>query len=192
MIDRTVVRTPWRDVVVLSGPTAQARPIVHSAWFADDGVPAADVGRANLNARKRQVPEITGALSGWLDGDLSAVDDIAVDLRGPAFHVAVWQALRSIPAGSVETYGEVAGRVGAPRAARAVGTACARNRVAIFVPCHRVVSAIGLGGYGWRPDLKAALLEHEGVDVERLERRRYPGSTSSRTARRRAVRPGPR
>lgn len=188
MIDRTVVRTPWRDLVVLSGAPVNGPRVVYSAWFAEDGVPDADVGRAQRTARTRKVPEIAGAVIGWLDGELSAVDDVAVELRGSAFHVDVWRSMRTIPGGSVATYGEVAGRVGAPRAARAVGTACARNTIAIFVPCHRVVSASGLGGYGWRPDLKAALLEHEGVDVDRLARTRHP----ARAAVRGAVRPGPR
>ncbi|MBN2176550.1 MAG: methylated-DNA--[protein]-cysteine S-methyltransferase [Demequinaceae bacterium] len=81
----------------------------------------------------------------------------------------VWLAMRGIPAGEVVTYGELAVLAGNPRAARAAGHACARNVVGIFVPCHRVVSTTGLGGYGLGGnDLKRRLLQYEGVDVDRL------------------------
>lgn len=85
---------------------------------------------------------------------------------GTAFQVAVWRAIMKIPQGETASYGGIAIRVGAPRAARAVGTACGLNRLAYIVPCHRVVAAHGLGGYG--PGglaIKRALLKAEGVVV---------------------------
>lgn len=171
MIDRTSIRTPWREFVALSTADGDGRPLVTAAWFADEG-PADVVGaRSGTRSRSRQVPEVRTAVCGWLEGDLSALDAIAVETVGADFHVRVWRAMRGIPAGAVATYGEIASRVGAPRAARAVGTACASNTIALFVPCHRVVAANGVGGYGWRPELKVALLEHEGVDVGRLSGR---------------------
>lgn len=90
--------------------------------------------------------------------------DIALDLRGSAFELAVWQALRDIPAGTTTTYGELASRLGMPRAAREVGEACAANRLAVIVPCHRVLKKDGsISGYRWGVRRKRALLEREGA-----------------------------
>ena len=87
----------------------------------------------------------------------------ALDLQGTPFQLMVWAALREIPLGEVATYGEIAGEIGRPRAARAVGQACGNNNVVLFVPCHRVVAAHGkLGGFGGGLKLKKALLRHEG------------------------------
>ena len=86
-----------------------------------------------------------------------------LDLQGTPFQILVWSALREIPLGKVASYGEIAGRIGRPLAARAVGQACGSNNVVLFVPCHRVVAAQGkLGGFGGGLDLKQALLRHEG------------------------------
>jgi len=87
----------------------------------------------------------------------------ALDLQGTPFQLMVWAALREIPLGEVATYGQIADRIGSPRAARAVGQACGSNQVVLFVPCHRVVAAHGkLGGFGGGLKLKKALLRHEG------------------------------
>ena len=88
--------------------------------------------------------------------------DLPFCLHGTEFQLAVWNAIRRIPYGEVRTYGEVAWMAGYPRAARAVGTACRKNPVLLIVPCHRVVAADGLGGYGGRPDIKRAILRLEG------------------------------
>jgi AraC family transcriptional regulator of adaptative response/methylated-DNA-[protein]-cysteine methyltransferase len=89
---------------------------------------------------------------------------IPLDLRGTTFQWKVWEALRAIPAGETRTYQAVARAAGSPRAIRAVGAACAANRVAVLVPCHRVIRADGsLAGYRWGPRRKAALLEREGA-----------------------------
>ena len=91
----------------------------------------------------------------------------ALDLQGTPFQLMVWSALRDIPPGKVATYGEIAGKIGKPRAARAVGQSCGSNKVVLFVPCHRVVAAQGkLGGFGGGLSLKKALLLHEGVRVK--------------------------
>ncbi|MXW89512.1 MAG: MGMT family protein [Acidimicrobiaceae bacterium] len=91
--------------------------------------------------------------------------DVPVDLSSRSeFHQEVLRATARIPRGEVRTYGELAEIVGRPRAARAVGTAMARNPVPLLVPCHRVVpSSGGVGNYGYRPELKAKLLAGEGV-----------------------------
>jgi O-6-methylguanine DNA methyltransferase len=84
----------------------------------------------------------------------------------------VWEELRRIPAGEVRTYGEVAEAIGAPRAHRAVGSACGANPVPIVVPCHRVVPASGgVGNYGLGPARKVELLRREG-SLEQTEHKR--------------------
>jgi AraC family transcriptional regulator of adaptative response/methylated-DNA-[protein]-cysteine methyltransferase len=88
----------------------------------------------------------------------------ALDLRGTVFQLRVWQALRQIPRGETRSYSEVAREIGEPNATRAVARACAVNRVAIIVPCHRVVGANGSAtGYRWGVERKRQLLEAEKV-----------------------------
>ena len=88
--------------------------------------------------------------------------DLPLDVRGTAFQQRVWQALRKIPAGATVTYSEVAQRIGAPKAVRAVGQACASNAIAVAIPCHRVVRNDGsLSGYRWGVERKRALLDRE-------------------------------
>jgi AraC family transcriptional regulator of adaptative response/methylated-DNA-[protein]-cysteine methyltransferase len=87
---------------------------------------------------------------------------VALDVAGSPFQRRVWDALRAIPAGETRSYGAVAASLGAPKAARAVARACATNRVALLVPCHRVVRGEGTsGGYRWGEARKRALLERE-------------------------------
>jgi AraC family transcriptional regulator of adaptative response/methylated-DNA-[protein]-cysteine methyltransferase len=88
--------------------------------------------------------------------------DLPLDVRGTAFQQRVWQALREIPAGRTASYREIAERIGAPGAVRAVAGACAANNIAIAIPCHRVVRTDGaLSGYAWGVDRKSALLQRE-------------------------------
>lgn len=89
--------------------------------------------------------------------------DLPLDIRGTAFQQRVWQALREIPAGSTASYAEIARRIGAPKAVRAVARACAANALAVAIPCHRVVRSDGaLSGYRWGIARKRALLAREG------------------------------
>ncbi|CAM2069727.1 bifunctional DNA-binding transcriptional regulator/O6-methylguanine-DNA methyltransferase Ada [Sulfidibacter corallicola] len=88
--------------------------------------------------------------------------ELPLDVRGTAFQQRVWRALSHIPVGSTLSYAEVAEKIGAPKAARAVAQACAANAIAIAIPCHRVVRTDGsLSGYRWGIDRKSALLERE-------------------------------
>ena len=90
--------------------------------------------------------------------------DLPLDIRGTAFQQRVWQALRAIPAGQTASYTDIAAKVGAPAAVRAVAQACAANALAVAIPCHRVVRSDGaLSGYRWGVERKAALLRREGV-----------------------------
>lgn len=130
-------------------PEHQRGPIVDPAWRADPDA-FADV-RAALDAY-------------FADG--SAAFDLPLDLRGTPFQQEVWSALRRIPAGQTVTYAELARRVARPGAARAVGSAVARNPASIVVPCHRVVGSDGgLTGYAGGVQRKAWLLAHEGAVV---------------------------
>lgn len=88
--------------------------------------------------------------------------DLPLHVRGTAFQHRVWQALREIPPGATASYAEIAARIGAPRAVRAVAQACAANALAVAIPCHRVVRRDGeLSGYRWGVERKRALLERE-------------------------------
>lgn len=87
--------------------------------------------------------------------------DLPLNAEGTAFQKAAWQVLRQIPYGETITYGEEAERMGNKKAARAVGGANHRNPIAIIIPCHRVVAADGLGGYGSGAERKAWLLALE-------------------------------
>lgn len=88
--------------------------------------------------------------------------NLPLDIRGTVFQQRVWQALRQIPAGQTVSYSELAERIGAPRAVRAVAGACAANALAVAVPCHRVVRSDGqLSGYRWGVERKRALLARE-------------------------------
>jgi methylated-DNA-[protein]-cysteine S-methyltransferase len=114
----------------------------------------------------REAADPAGAASSlrrYLDGDLAALDGVEVDLGGTAFQRDVWAALREIPPGAPITYGELARRVGRPRAVRAAGGANGANPVSVFVPCHRVVGSDGLRGYGGGVPRKEWLLAHEGA-----------------------------
>jgi methylated-DNA-[protein]-cysteine S-methyltransferase len=107
-----------------------------------------------------RLAEAVAALRAYLAGAPRL--DVALDLAGTPFQIAVWQALCEIPYGETMTYGEVATRVGRPGAARAVGAAVGANPVSLLVPCHRVMGAGGaLTGFGWGLDLKRRLLAHE-------------------------------
>lgn len=88
--------------------------------------------------------------------------DLPLDIRGTAFQQRVWQALRDIPAGTTISYTEIARRIGAPKAIRAVAGACAANILAVAIPCHRVVRIDGsLSSYRWGVQRKAELLRRE-------------------------------
>lgn len=105
----------------------------------------------------------------YLDGNYHSVDAIPVRTRGTPFQQQVWSTLRTIPPGSVISYGELAATVGKPNAYRAVGMANSLNPVAIVLPCHRVIGAnLDLTGYAGGLERKRWLLQHEGVNLARL------------------------
>ncbi|MBT3911262.1 MAG: methylated-DNA--[protein]-cysteine S-methyltransferase [Rhodospirillaceae bacterium] len=94
----------------------------------------------------------------------TADQPFSVMMRGTPFQTKVWEALLKIPSGAVTTYGQLAARIDAPRAARAVGTACGANRVGFLIPCHRVIRDSGaITGYRWGPERKRAMLAWEAA-----------------------------
>jgi AraC family transcriptional regulator, regulatory protein of adaptative response / methylated-DNA-[protein]-cysteine methyltransferase len=123
--------------------------------------PGADIGAQPNNQ----------VLRGWADTVLAVLSSerthetltqLPLDLRGTAFQALVWQALRAIPAGETRSYADVAASIGRPNATRAVANACGANRVALVIPCHRVVRGTGgTGGYRWGSGRKARLLSDE-------------------------------
>jgi methylated-DNA-[protein]-cysteine S-methyltransferase len=95
------------------------------------------------------VPNLVARLEAFFAGEPVQFADVELDLEEHSdFHRACVAILRRLPRGEVVTYGELAALAGRPGAARAAGTFCARNRLSILVPCHRVVAAGGIGGYG--------------------------------------------
>ncbi len=90
---------------------------------------------------------------------------LPLDVRGTAFQQRVWQALQAIPPGQTASYAEIAARLGAPSASRAVAQACGANPLAVAIPCLRVVRSDGaLSGYRWGVERKRALLAREAVE----------------------------
>jgi methylated-DNA-[protein]-cysteine S-methyltransferase len=124
-------------------------------------------GQALPDLTERETPVLREArrqLEAYFAGRLR-VFDLPLRLEGTPFRLRVWEQLRQIPYGQVISYGELARRVGKPTAARAVGGANHHNPIPIIIPCHRVVAADGLGGYGGGTPLKRTLLALEGVNL---------------------------
>lgn len=120
--------------------------------------PKAQIAPANKRTR-----DMAAALVAAVESP-SGAPDVPLDMRGTPFQRAVWEQLCAIPAGSTISYGELARRVGRPKAVRAVAQACGANPVAVIVPCHRVIGADGsLTGYASGIERKRILLEREGA-----------------------------
>ncbi|MGB0085655.1 MAG: bifunctional DNA-binding transcriptional regulator/O6-methylguanine-DNA methyltransferase Ada [Rhodomicrobiaceae bacterium] len=106
---------------------------------------------------ERRVAEVVGFVE-----EPSRGLKLPLDVRGTAFQQRVWDALQQIPSGETATYAEIAAKIGKPRAVRAVASACANNRLAVAIPCHRVVRTGGaLAGYRWGVERKKALIQRE-------------------------------
>lgn len=121
----------------------------------------------NFQLRDTVNPQgFSSQIRAYLAGDLGCINSIPVSLGGTSFQQQVWSALRTIPPGTVSTYGELAAKLGKPAASRAVGMTNALNPIAIVVPCHRLVAVNGaLTGYAGGLKRKQWLLRHEGVPL---------------------------
>jgi O-6-methylguanine DNA methyltransferase len=120
---------------------------------------------AGMLVLERECPELAAGrlqIEEYLAGRRREFD-VPFHVRVTPFQFRVLEALSVIPYGTTTTYGEVAGRIGSPNAARAVGAACGANPIPLVVPCHRVVGSSGLGGYAAGLEFKRKLLELEGA-----------------------------
>lgn len=116
---------------------------------------------ANLLGSDEGYERLIAQVIGFVEAPSTGLD-LPLDVRGTAFQQRVWQALREIPPGSTASYSDIARRIGAPKAARAVAQACAANALAVVIPCHRVVrNDGGISGYRWGVERKRALLTRE-------------------------------
>lgn len=153
-LGRVLIATTQRGICAVElGDDDMALEAELRAEFPKAQLQRVDAGRDEfLGPRVRAVAD---ALAG-------KASDVPIDLLGTAFQKKVWDALMKIPKGETRSYAEVAASLGAPRASRAVANACAHNRLAIVVPCHRVVRGDGsLGGYRWGLPMKERLLQRE-------------------------------
>jgi len=138
---------------------------LHSLYFCDhrDRMLAWFHSRfPQVELRPRKSSEFRRRVERYFAGDFTAFDGARLEPGGTAFQKKVWDALLEIPPGKTASYGEIAARIGAPSAARAVGMANGLNPISIAIPCHRVVGSNGkLTGYGGGMDRKQWLLAHE-------------------------------
>ncbi len=139
-----------------------------------------DFPAAEIRRDAHGLDAVLRALLAHLAGQVPRLE-LPLDVRATAFQWRVWQALRAIPYGEQRTYGEIAALLGAPKAARAVGRACATNPVSLIVPCHRAVGSSGdLTGYRWGVARKKALLARERAAAH--ERAREAPTAGARAA----------
>ena len=141
---------------------------VGELWLDGDRVLSHELPRPNATAPATGLQrDLVARLQAYFAGEPVPFDDVDLDLEYETpFLERCAQALRAVPRGAVVTYGELAALAGAPGAARAAGSFCARNRLGLFVPCHRVVAADGPGSYGSLGlDYKRRLLALEHVVI---------------------------
>jgi O-6-methylguanine DNA methyltransferase len=139
----------------------------HPGWGVNPPPTSATVSSGGAHRGDKFVKTLIARLHGYFAGADEAFSDVELDLSDlTEFGRALASTLRSVPRGEIVTYGELAALAGRPGAARAAGTFCAQNRVGVFIPCHRVVAASGLGGYGsLGGSYKRRLLALEGVTL---------------------------
>jgi methylated-DNA-[protein]-cysteine S-methyltransferase len=163
------------EIAQVASPLGAFRAVVEDGMVRSSGFPAG--GESEEHQDRWGVHD---ALTAYFSGEVDALDRVAVQVEGTSFQLAVWKCLREIPAGETRSYRDVAERVGAPQAARAVGMANAANPVGLIVPCHRVIRSGGaIGGYGFGVEAKRWLLHHESRASQATHR---PANGSPKTA----------
>ena len=156
MIDATTLATPVGDLALLARDD-----VIVAAGFASPREMAGSA-RRRCSVIRDDLGRLSAAVAAYVDGDLTALDDLPVSQPGGDFHQAAWKVMREVPPGETITYTELATRAGNPRAFRAAAAACARNLIAPIVPCHRILRTGGaLGGYYYGLSTKEWLLAHE-------------------------------
>ncbi len=119
--------------------------------------------KAHLIGADTQFERMVAQVIGFIESPGTGID-LPLDVQGTAFQQKVWRALREIPLGQTASYSQIAQRIGSPKAVRAVAGACASNKIAVAIPCHRVVRSDGnLSGYRWGVERKRALLKREAA-----------------------------
>ena len=117
--------------------------------------------KAHLIGADRDYEALVARVVGFVEAPRIGLD-LPLDVRGTAFQERVWKALQEIPAGATVSYAEIARRIGAPGSVRAVAGACAANKLALAIPCHRVIRNDGsLSGYAWGVERKRVLIDRE-------------------------------
>ena len=154
------VETPPGPFTVVVGPDGA---VLASGWTADaDLLPVVHRSLRPAWVEPAEHLPVLDAVSAFVAGDVTAIDDVPVRQRSGPFLEDAWEVLRTVPAGEPDTYAAFAARCGRPAAVRAAANACARNAAALFVPCHRVLGSDGgLGGFRWGTPVKRWLLDHE-------------------------------
>ena len=129
------------------------------------GPPTITLARSGARVRGGCVPDLARRIAAYWEGERVSFHDVVLDLDwATPLQQAIGEALRAVPYGETVTYGELAALAGRPQAPRAGGTFCSHNRLPLIFPCHRVVAAGGIGGYGsLGPDYKRRMLELEGA-----------------------------
>jgi methylated-DNA-[protein]-cysteine S-methyltransferase len=143
------------------GICIDAGSITKIIWLEQDVLATETSPSKSINNKLKE--EVVSALDDYFESGLFE-DEISLCPDGTRFQKRVWQALKRIPSGTVKTYGDVAREL--KTSSRAVGQACRRNNIPLFIPCHRVVAARGIGGFmgGYRHvERKRWLLQHEGI-----------------------------
>jgi methylated-DNA-[protein]-cysteine S-methyltransferase len=156
-------RVVWHELPWPRAGAAQV-PSLTPTHLGQGAVPGLGVSHEASRGSSSFVSEVIQLLQGYFAGERVPLDEVPVDLEyeSPFFDRCA-AALRKVPRGETVSYGELAALAGAPRAARAAGTFCARSHLSLFVPCHRVVAAGGLGSYGsYGVAYKRRLLALEG------------------------------
>ena len=162
MLLRTTLKTPVGALSLIS-----REHILIAAGFTSQDELLSSISKQDrqLESKKvTQIPIISDLVSDYFDGDLRALDGIKVDQEGEKFSQSAWRVMRKIAPGKTLTYSDLAKRAGSEDAVRAAGSACARNLIALVVPCHRIVKTGGaLGNYAYGLKYKQWLLSHEGA-----------------------------
>jgi len=126
-----------------------------------DPVDIALAGQGQFHGPVAEFEQLISQVVGFIEAPSIGLN-LPLDVRGTAFQERVWQALREIPPGATVSYTQIAERIGAPKAVRAVAQACGANHIAVAIPCHRVVRRDGdIAGYRWGVDRKRELLRRE-------------------------------
>ncbi len=162
----------WAIIPTTLGPVVLGAGKAGVCWlsFEPDGTRLAAHFRAScLIEGGPQVAALADRVAAAIAMPSDAMRDIPLEVSGTPFQRKVWEALRAIPCGETRSYGDLATAFGKPGASRAIGGANAANRIAVLIPCHRVIAADGsLGGYAWGLEVKAELLRREGAASGRL------------------------